>query len=57
MNTEIDSALADPSNGHDFRPDEVLTGTFCERCHLPLKRWAGGPCPGSPGVFPPGVMR
>jgi hypothetical protein len=53
----LDAVLADPGNGHDFQLSDVPAGRFCTRCDLPLTRWAGGACPGSPGVFPPGVMR
>ncbi|MFE0726306.1 hypothetical protein ACFW4M_32755 [Streptomyces sp. NPDC058794] len=55
----LDAVLADPGNGHDFRENEppVPKGRFCTRCDLSLTRWAGGPCPGSPGIFPPGVMK
>ena len=49
--------FADPGNGHVFEVCEVPAGRFCARCDLPLARWAGGPCPGSPGIFPPGVMK
>ncbi|MCZ9355151.1 hypothetical protein NGM36_36300 [Streptomyces mutabilis] len=54
-----DAVLADPGNGHDFQENEppVPKGRFCTRCDLPLARWPGGPCPGSPGIFPPGVMK
>ncbi|MEU6016952.1 hypothetical protein ABZ826_23745 [Streptomyces sp. NPDC047515] len=53
----LDPVFADSSHGHDFQLNDIPEGWFCEACHLPMQRWAGGPCPGSPGIFPPGVMK